>query len=288
MRRHAAVATALLVTLGRFAQAQRPDSTHCDSILIAAAVDTVATALYIKIRRLDDGPQPDADLSSDVALNIVRAFNAPRPFRLSVFEGPPRMRGLRLAGADTVRATRAASVSGVYALWVTAAGPTQPEVLRASFMTGLDSSMLRAIVAPSSEWRQLQRHAGLAGRYQIRLSEDSTSGSYMLAYGHFPRMPVHDATPLRAAPLVFPDSARADSVDHGEAVLRFVVARDGLPALETVEVVRSTAPSFTRSALAALVDQKFEPATIRGCPVAQVVEFPFIFEAAPSTPPVVR
>ena len=286
MKRHAA-AMALLVTLGDLARAQRPDSTRCDSIMAAAAVDTADTGLYISIRRLDEGPEPDPRLVDGLAAKIAHAFHAPRPFRLSVFEGPLAMRGLRLAGADTTRATRAASVTGAYSLWVTESGPTEPFVLRASFITGLDSSMLRAIATPVYEWRQLQRHAGVAGRYRIRLSDDSTGGS-LLAYGRFPRMSVHDAMPKRAAPLVFPDSALADSLDHGETVLRFVVDRAGVPALETVEIVRSTALAFTRAAVMALVDQRFAPATIRGCPVAQVVEFPFIFDAAPHAPRIGR
>ena len=276
---------ALLVALSGRARAQRPDSTRCDSIMAAAAVDTVETGLYISMRRLDEGLQPDPEALDAVAAKIALAFRAPRPFRLSVFEGPLAMRGLRRSGADTTRATRSASVAGTYALWVTEAGPTEPFVLRASFITGLDSSMLRAIAAPVHEWRQLQRHAGLASRYEVRLSDDSTSGS-LLAYGRFPRMSVHDATPKRAVPLVFPVSAREDRLDHGETVLRFVVDRDGIPALETVEIVRTTTPAFTRAALTALMDQRFDPATIRGCPVAQVVEFPFIFDAAPHTPPV--
>jgi len=283
MRRCVAPAMVLLSLLGSFARAQRPDSTRCDSIMAAAAVDTADTGLYITIRRLDEGPEPDPRLVEGLAVKIAHAFHAPRPFRLSVFAGPLAMRGLRLAGADTTHAKRAASVTGTYSLWVTESGPTEPFVLRASFIAGLDSSMLRAIAAPAYEWRQLQRHAGVAGRYRIRLSDDSTGGS-LLAYGSFPRMSVHDAMPKRAAPLVFPDSALADSLDHGETVLRFVVDRAGVPALETVEVVRSTSLVFARAAVVALADQRFDPATIRGCPVAQVVEFPFIFDAAPHAP----
>ena len=283
MRRCVAPAMVLLSLLGSFARAQRPDSTRCDSIMAAAAVDTADTGLYITIRRLDEGPEPDPRLVEGLAVKIAHAFHAPRPFRLSVFAGPLAMRGLRLAGADTTHAKRAASVTGTYSLWVTESGPTEPFVLRASFIAGLDSSMLRAIAAPAYEWRQLQRHAGVAGRYRIRLSDDSTGGS-LLAYGSFPRMSVHDAMPQRAAPLVFPDSALADSLDHGETVLRFVVDRAGVPALETVEVVRSTSLVFARAAVVALADQRFDPATIRGCPVAQVVEFPFIFDAAPHAP----
>jgi hypothetical protein len=68
-------------------------------------------------------------------------------------------------------------------------------------------------------------------------------------------------------------------------VLRFVVDRDGRPAMETVEIVRASGLAFARAAIVALPDQKFTPATIRGCPVAQLVDYPFIFDASQRTPP---
>lgn len=282
---HLSAAIALLTAAAAIRAQQPADSVRCDSIVRISVVDTVETSLYITLRRLDDGPEPILDA---VAATIVGAFRAPKPFRLSVFAGPPRMRGLRPSGADTAREIREASIAGVYALWVTTEGPTEPVVLRSSLMRGLDSSMVRAIVAPSRQWRQVQRTAGLAARYQVRVSTDSTPDSYLLAFGRFPRMRVNDATPARADPLSFPEEARADSLDHGETVLRFVVDRDGRPALETAEIVRSTAPSFTRAALVALNTQTFKPATISGCPVAQLVEFPFIFDARKRPPPAAR
>jgi hypothetical protein len=62
------------------------------------------------------------------------------------------------------------------------------------------------------------------------------------------------------------------------------VDRDGKPALETIEIVRSSAVTFARAAIVSLGDQTFRPATIHGCPIAQLVEFPFVFDAGDRPP----
>jgi TonB family protein len=196
------------------------------------------------------------------------------------------MRGLRVSGADSVRATRAPSVSGVYAFTATATGVGAPDVLRSSMLRGLDSAMIKTITASSDLWRDFQKAARAPLRFQVRLSDDSLDDSRSLAWGTFPRMPIHDAAPLPTnSQPAFPEEARADSLEHGEVVLRFIVDRDGIPAMETVEIVRASGLAFARAAITALPQQKFTPATIRGCPVAQVVDYPFIFDASQRTPP---
>lgn len=240
------------------------------------------------VYRLDAGPALADDEGERIVTRLVQSFVAPRPLRLSVFDGPASMRGLRRSGSDTVSEARAPNVTGVYALSEGADGSVRPEVLRSSLLIGVDSSMLRAISAADDVWRGLRKEMGGLPRLRIRLSNDSIVGAHALAYARFPRMRVHDAAPLPSPAPTFPADARADSLDHGEAVLRFIVDRDGQPALETVELVRASALPFARAALVALNSQRFSPATIGGCPVAQVVEFPFIFDTAPITPPVVR
>jgi TonB family protein len=152
-------------------------------------------------------------------------------------------------------------------------------------MHGLDSAMVVAIRKAALVGNAFSPVSGDRWRLQVRLSGDSIDGSRRLAEGTFPRMRVRDAAPISKNRPAFPDEARADSLDHGEVVLRFVVDRDGLPALETVELARSTEAPFARAALRALASQRFQPATIHGCPVAQVVEFPFIFDDRERRPP---
>jgi hypothetical protein len=91
-------------------------------------------------------------------------------------------------------------------------------------------------------------------------------------------MPVVDAVPVLGNPApAFPDAERRDSVAAGEALLRFVVVHHGIPILSTVEDVRASSVSFLRAALAILAAQRFTPATVRGCPVAQQVDYLFSF-----------
>ena len=111
----------------------------------------------------------------------------------------------------------------------------------------------------------------------VRFSSDSLPGAMRMVSAVFPVMPVIDAVPIAGnmrAP--FPESEKVDSLS-GEVVVRFVVDRAGTPMPETVEVIRGTSIAFLRSALAALPEQHFNPAHIKGCAVAQVVEYPFSF-----------
>jgi outer membrane biosynthesis protein TonB len=204
-----------------------------------------------------------------------------------VFEGPALARALRISsGVDTLGVPRGASISGTYRVEVTESGVvSEPEVVRSTLMRGLDSALVRAIRAAAKIGTAFRPVSGDRWRLQIRVSDDSIDGARRLAQGTFPRMRVRDAAPVSKERPAFPDDARADSLDHGEVVLRFVVDRDGAPALETLELVRSTALPFARAALVALAAQKFNPATIRGCPVAQVIEFPFVFDDTERPPP---
>ena len=280
MRPGALWAGVALVSTSVVAGAQRSEKS-CDSVIAASAVDTVPRGLFITVYRLDSGPALSDDEAERIAIRLVQSFAVPRPLRLSVFDGPASMRGLRRSGSDTVSEARAPNVTGVYAVSAGDGGSFRPEVLRSSLLVGVDSAMLRAIAAGDDMWRQLRNQMAGLPRLRIRLSTDSSAGAHVLAYARFPRMRVHDAAPLPSPAPAFPEDARSDSLDHGEAVLRFIVDRDGQPAFETVELVRASAMPFVRAALVALNSQRFSPATIGGCPVAQVVEFPFIFDAAP-------
>lgn len=265
------------------AQASR-DSARCDSIVggTAAVVDSVSTALFLSVSNWMTDDQREL-----ITSHIARFFVPPSPFRLSVFEGPALVRGLRISTpGDSLGVPRAASVNGTYWIEVTPDGATEGlGVVRSSLVHGLDSAVVRAIRAAARVETAFRPVSIDRWRLEIRVTGDSLEGARRLAQGTFPRMRVRDAAASSTKRPTFPEEALAHGLDHGEAVLRFVVDRDGLPAPETVEIVRATALPFVRASLSMLADQRFTPATIRGCPVAQLVEFPFIFDAPRRPPP---
>jgi hypothetical protein len=273
----------------RLARAQaQTDSARCDSIVgaKAAVVDSVRAMIFVSVAEVG-GDRLTYEQRDLIESRIARAFVPPTPFALSVFEGPALARALRISsGADTLGVPRGASISGTYRVEVTESGAvSEPEVARSSLMRGLDSALIRAIRAAAGIGTAFRPVSGDRWRLEIRIGGDSADGARALAQGTFPRMRVRDATPGSKERPAFPEAARADSLDHGEVVLRFVVDRDGAAALETVELVRATSLPFARAALVALGAQRFNPATIGGCPVAQVIEYPFIFDDTERPPP---
>jgi hypothetical protein len=279
VRTSAIIAIALL-NLGAFALGAqtRPDSARCDSILASAAVDSVSTAVFLSVEQID-ADWMGLDRLEMIESSIASYFHAPRPFHLSVFAGPSIARGLRISVPGDSGVPREPSVIGTYRVDVTDARTiSNPEVVRASLLRGFDDAIIAAARSAAFLGGSLRLGSGDWARLQIRVSMDSLAGAVRLAQGTFPRMRVRDASPLTRTRPEFPSEARADSLDHGEAVLRFVVDRDGRAAFETVEIVRASALPFARAALVALGKQNFNPATIRGCPVAQLVEFPFFFD----------
>jgi hypothetical protein len=290
----ALIATALLLSIAptrRIRAQTRSDTAGCDSIVGSAAsvVDSVPTAVFLSVEEVQGDWMTD-DQRGVIASRISLYFVAPTPFRLSVFEGPALARSLRISAAgDSVGVPRAASIIGTYRIEVTDHGLVEAlQVVRSSLVRGLDSAVVRAIRSAAGVGTAFRAASGDRWRLQVRLTSDSLDGARRLAQGTFPRMRVRDATPVSTQRTTFPDGALANGLDHGEAVLRFVVDRDGRAALETVELVRASALPFVRAALTALADERFNAATIRGCPVAQLVEFPFIFDASQRPPPRTR
>lgn len=289
MRRGRLAIAAVALSGARLAGAQAHTvSLRCDSIVASTAgvVDSVSAVVFVSVAEIR-GDEMTYDQRELIESRIARAFVPPTPFALSVFEGPALAPALRISsGVDTLGVPRGASISGTYRVEVTERGAvSEPEVVRSSLMRGLDSALVRAIRAAAKVGTGFRPVSGDRWRLEIRVSGDSADGARRLAQGTFPRMRVRDAVPASKERPAFPEEARADSLDHGEVVLRFVVDRDGAPALETVELVRSVEAPFVRAALRALANQKFRPATIRGCPVAQLIEFPFIFDDTERPPP---
>jgi hypothetical protein len=261
------------------AQAQRADSSRCDSIVTAARVDTVPVAIFLAVRRIDGAELPvmQARVIGDY---INAAFSPPAPFRLTTFSGPARMRALRPIASDTTPDLRAPLVTGVYRFTgKKSGGSVTPRVMRASLIPGFDSAAIAAIVDMARAPDVLvPPENDDSMRVDVRMSTDSSADSRRIIAATFPRMPVIDAVPKRDnPPAAFPDDEKADSATSGEVVLRFVVDRTGAPDLATIELVRATSLSFARAAVMALPSQRFQPATIHGCAVAQAIDYSFSF-----------
>lgn len=256
----------------------------CDSIVAAARADTVPSAIYVTVRRID-GEMSRAQETS-LALNVGTAFIPPRPLKLSVFGAAPVLRVLRTSGGDTLTQLRAPNITGIYEVAIGKSDSVRIRVARASLIAGFDSAAIEAIRGASMVREVFKPPFGDDSmRVDVRFSTDSIAGSERLVSALFPRMPVVDAAPRPDnPPLSYPAEALADSLPGETVVLRFIVGREGVPEPGTLEAVRVASVVFLRAAVAALPSQRFRPATIRGCPVAQVVDFPMAF-VPPANPP---
>ena len=257
--------------------AQASADPHCDSVIAAAGVDSTAAAMFVSLQRTDGGAFFETDQIQLLSM-IAGVFEPPKPFRLSVFEGPAVSRSLRVRGGDTASVLRAPTVTGVYRILSDSAGTVkQVRIARASLMPGFDSAAVSA-VEKAATMKQLFKADGDSMRLELRFSTDSTPGARRLFRASFPRLPVVDARPLASNPApAFPDSDRAAGATSGEIVARFVVNRTGDPIPETIELVRGNSIGFARAALTVFEQQRFTPASIRGCAVAQRIDYPFVF-----------
>ncbi|HEY9228335.1 MAG TPA: energy transducer TonB [Gemmatimonadaceae bacterium] len=274
----AAAMFSLCLAAASSAQQPAADSSKCDSIVFASRVDSVSAGLFVTSVRIDG--EMSAGQSVNISMAVAAAFTIPRPLRLSVFAGPIRMTAFRRVADDTATELREPTVTGVYRFWARRQ-PTVSKavVVRASLVPGFDSASIEAIIGAQSIRDVMVPEDGDDSiQVDVSISTDSTRNSRRVIGAVFPRMPVVDAVPLRGNPSpAFPESEKRDSSSRGEVVFRFVVDRNGAPAMETIEVTRASSLAFIREALAVLPRQQFKPAMIRGCRVAQVVSYPFAF-----------
>jgi hypothetical protein len=262
------------------AQTAPRDTTNCDSTVLAASIDSLRVALYVDAKRTD-GDITREQLSA-IATSVATVFTPPRPFRLSVFAGPAEMRALRrvsTASATPNVERRSPMVKGVYRFWSRRDGIAPPFVARASLTPGFDSSALTAISEAAMLKNVVAPFAGEDSMMvEVTISSDSTPNGKRVIGLVLPVMLTTDAV---ASPsnkqAALPEAAKGDTSVRGEVVLRFVVDRTGVPVEETVEVVRANGLAFLQSALVALPEQRFKPATVRGCAIAQEVLYPFAF-----------
>ena len=273
---------ALFGALGSFArpaaaqQQTRTDSSRCDSVVASAKADSVMVTLSIRAFSLDGGVTGDDEDLLTTA--IASDFVPPRPFRLTVFSpGGPTTQALRTSGQKS--GLRSPTVTGVYRFTIHDDGRLSDlYIARLSLIPGFDSAVVNA-VRGAAEANAIPRPSSATKqtRIELRLTTDSLPGGRALSNASFPRMPVMDvaAKPDNPGP-EYPDAEKRDSLE-GIVVLRFIVDRSGEPIDGTAMVVRGTTRGFILAAMATLPKLRFTPATIGGCAVAQVVEYPFNF-----------
>jgi bla regulator protein blaR1 len=75
----------------------------------------------------------------------------------------------------------------------------------------------------------------------------------------------------------YPTDLRAQGIE-GEVLVQFIVGTDGKIDLESFRVLKSSAPEFEEAVRAALPALRFVPAEVKGAPVKQLVQQPFIFQ----------
>jgi TonB family protein len=91
--------------------------------------------------------------------------------------------------------------------------------------------------------------------------------------------PLPDNPPAR-----YPDVLRAAGVE-GEVLAQFVLNPDGTPDMNTFKVLKSTHDLFTESVKASLPTMRFEPATVGGHAVRQLIQMPFQFSLSKEAKP---
>jgi hypothetical protein len=270
------VIAALLFVVAGPLRAQDSTTAACDSVIAAAKVDLVSAGIFLSVQQLA-GTAPEAQVHR-ILINVANELVPPRPFKLNVFAGPPLVRSLRPLGVDTMRVVRPVIVTGIYRATVQG-GDSVPQVvvLRRSLIEGFDGAVVKAIRAASSVPGIFTASTGSPMTIDLSFTSDSVAGAQRLFTGEFPRMSVKDAMARADNPAApYPrDSTVAE--EPVTVMLRFVVGPDGRVVPGTVEVERLAPLAFIKAAYESLDRQRFVPATVNGCPVAQQVDYPFAF-----------
>jgi hypothetical protein len=258
----------------------RAADVRCDSVVAASRTDVVSSGLFLAVKRVGGGELETGQIT-DMLLLVGAAFTPPTPFRLTVFSGPVLTSSWRRLTANTEPVLRPPTLTGAYRLKVGSDGAfTSLETIRASLMPGFDSAAMLAITsAGDNKGLFAPRDGSASATIDFRFASDTVIEPgwtvRRLVTANFPRMPVTDAVVQPGnGSADLPQAERREGLP-AETVLRFVVDRTGQPMMETLEIIRGTSIDFVRAALTALGKQRFVPAQIHGCNVAQLVEFPF-------------
>lgn len=162
---------------------------------------------------------------------------------------------------------------------VTAATLTRPSAL-----PRVDTVLLRSV-------ESLVKDDTLA-TFAARLSKDSigiqlATSLVFDAHRQSVRLPLHtqqlppfEETPVTVVPGTvgpeYPEELRRNRVT-GRVLFAFWVDSRGRPEVSTFRVIRSSHPKFSDAVVRAVQTMRFNPATIGGCGVRQLVEQPFDF-----------
>lgn len=270
--------------------ASRAVMANCDSALRAARVDSVETDVRLYVLRRDGGAIP-AVARTELMAMLRTYLELPSPLQLPVFgPGPARLRMLRPERLEgDASPARAPMLYGVYAFRLRRGDADSIRVEIPTLAPGVDSSIVRAIRAvggDSASTRVLRSMRRDAIDLQLRVTSGAPDGrlrvpSDRIFTGTFPRVRMTDAYPDddNLAP-EYPLLERVEGAD-GEVLIRVVIDPDGMPVIRTAEVLHSTSPLFSLSALRALAGYGFTPARVGACPVPQAIEIPFWFSLRP-------
>ena len=85
------------------------------------------------------------------------------------------------------------------------------------------------------------------------------------------------ATPAPGSPAPrYPAALKAERIE-GEVLMQFVVDQDGTVMAGSQKVIRATNPAFVEAVVASLPNLRFNPATVNGRAVRQLVQMPYEF-----------
>lgn len=245
----------------------------CDSAIATAKVGEAQAGIFLALHPL---MAIDAKRARAIVANVGNAFVPPRPFRLSVFSGPSLVRGLRRFGGDSSATVRSPVVNGIYRTIVSPGRAPSVDVVRRSLIDRFDSAAVAAI-RDAAKVPGVFDGDGAPLAFELAFTSDSEPGALRLFVATFPKLSVLDARALAdSPPPKYPENEPSRD-EPTSVVLRFVVAPDSVVEPATVEAIRAAPEPFMKAALQALEGQRFVPASVKGCPVAQQVDFPFAF-----------
>jgi TonB family protein len=263
----------------------------CDSVLLAARVDSVAvTARAYLVSR--DGTVLPPRARKLLLESILSHFTPPQPLHLPVFAaGPAPMRMLRpeRLSDDTVP-MREPVLYGVYDFTILRSGVvTQVLPSVRTMAPDFDERVAAAISAAAVDSIPAEVARGLGAdaiQLELRISTGPADSRFRvppvtLFSAIFPRLRLVDATTVGVKPLAaYPEDERDDGRD-GEVLLRVVIDATGAALVPTLEIEHATSSAFALAAARTVARYHFAPAHVGKCNVPQVIEIPFWFSLRP-------
>jgi len=269
------------------AQRREPEDTCLQRAMLRGGSDTAivqAGSLFLPV----DSTRRVADEYATMLSQGLRQFlKLPHPLPVNVVDA-------RVLAFTTV------SVEGVYRVVLHGDGHlTHPEPVGGSGVKAFDDAVIAALVT-------LDTLSIMPPASPNVVPSPNDSIALMLVIGPQaswrPNQPEPKIGPMQGVPLVrfrtpllritkevqplpgnrgprYPDSLRAANVE-GHVRVSFTVRADGRARMETVRVIKSSAPEFRDAVLEALRTMRFSPEEIEGCPVSTMIQMPFDFQLA--------